>query len=82
MGDARDVKRRIAIGRAVDAGVIAERALVAQIVVVDVTFQNELGLGGNDEVDGARAHQSTGLPRSRPANANSSSNGGSGAVAA
>ena len=48
MCDGRDVKHRIRLGQRVIAGVIAERAFVAQrLGGINVTFDDEIGVGQN-----------------------------------
>ena len=61
VGHALHVEGRITIREAVDAGVVAERSFDAQIGVVDVAFEHELGVGRHLEVDGAAAYQLDGL---------------------
>ena len=61
MGDAGDVEDGIEIFERVEAGVIAERALGAEFVEIDVAFENDFGVGGNFQVDGFALHQFDGL---------------------
>ena len=63
MGDARDVKGGVAVGQTVDAGMIAERPLDAQVVVVDVSFEHELGVApALESLTFLRLHQFDGFP--------------------
>jgi hypothetical protein len=41
--DRGDVKDRVIVGQRVVASVVAERSLAAQLVDVDVAFQDEIG---------------------------------------
>ena len=53
MRDGGDVKDRIRLGQRVIAGVVAERAFVAQrFLRVHVTFDDKIGIGGDFEVVG------------------------------
>ena len=81
--DARDVKRRIAIREAIDAGVIAERSLDAQVLVVDVSLEHELGVGRHHQIDGLRARSARPACRAGDRQMRTRrASGGSGAVAA
>ena len=53
----RDVKDGIQIFERVEAGVIAEGALGAEFVEIDVAFEHDFCVGRNFEVDGLALHQ-------------------------
>ena len=56
--DRGDVKNGIRLGQRVVAGVVAERAFVAErFLGVDVAFDDEVGVGGNFEVVSLALHQ-------------------------
>ena len=62
MRDGRDVKHRIRLGQRVIASVIAERPFVAQrFGRVNVTFDDEIGVGGDFEVIGLALHEFDGF---------------------
>ncbi len=61
MGDAADVKDGIKIFERVEAGVVAEGALAAEFVEMNVAFENDFGGGGDFEIDGLALHQLDGL---------------------
>ena len=62
MRDGGDVKDGIRLGQRVIAGVVAERPFVAQrLVRVNVTFDDEVGVGGNFQVVGLALHQFDGF---------------------
>src|SRR5207248_4093601 len=50
MGDAGEVKYRILIGQRIKSGVVAERAFAAQLVELDVAFEDDFCVGGDFEV--------------------------------
>jgi hypothetical protein len=58
--DAVHVEGWIVIRQAVDAGVVAEGAFDAQVIVVDVAFEDELGVGRYLQIDRLGAHHANG----------------------
>ena len=61
MGDAGDVEDGIVVGQSVEAGVIAEGTLGAELVETDVAFENDFGGGGDLQVDGFALDKLDGL---------------------
>ena len=56
MGHAGDVEDRVLVFERVEAGVIAERALSAKLVQVDIAFQNDFCIGWDFQIDGLALH--------------------------
>jgi hypothetical protein len=52
MRDALDVEDRVEIFEGVEAGVVSKGALSAELVEVDIAFEDNLAGGGDFEVDG------------------------------
>ena len=82
MGDACDMEYWIEIFERIVAGMIAERSLGAQLVQLDVAFENDLGGAGTSKSTVSHFTSSTGFRRRKPAMANSSTSGGAGTMAA
>ena len=59
--DAGQVKHRVLIGQRVEAGVIAEWPLAAQLAQFHVAFQNNLRMGWHFEIDRLALHDLYGL---------------------
>ena len=55
--DAGDVEDGILLFHGVEAGVVAEGALGAQLVELHVAFEDDLGMRGHFEIDGLALHQ-------------------------
>ena len=52
MRDAGEVEDRVLVGQGVEAGVVAEGAFAAQLAQFDVAFEDDLGVGGDFQIDG------------------------------
>ena len=52
MGDAGQMEDRVLVGHGVEAGVVAEGAFGAQFAQFDIAFEDDLGVGGDFEIDG------------------------------
>ena len=77
-----DVEDRERLGRRVVAGVVAERALEAELVLLDVALEHDLRVRRHLEVVARRTWTiSTGRPRKKPASISSPMCFGSGALA-
>ena len=61
MGDAGDVEDGIVVGQSVEAGVIAEGTLGAELVEADVAFENDFRGGGDLQIDGLALDELDGL---------------------
>src|SRR5580698_8247056 len=61
MGNATDVEDGIKIFERVEAGVVAEGALGAEFVEVNVAFENDFGGSGDFEIDGLALDEFDGL---------------------
>jgi hypothetical protein len=57
MGDRGEMKDRIILDRGVEPGVIAERSFRPHLARLDVTFQDEIDIARNFQVDGFARHQ-------------------------
>src|SRR5271155_972270 len=55
--DAGDVEDGIVVRRSVEAGVVAEGAFAAELIELNVAFENDLSGGGDLEVHGFALHQ-------------------------
>ena len=61
MGDAGDVEDGIVVGQSVEAGVIAEGTLGAELVEADVAFEDNFRGGGDLQIDGLALDELDGL---------------------
>ena len=52
MGDAGEMEDGVLVGEGVEAGVVAEGALGAELAQLDVAFEDDFGAGGDLEIDG------------------------------
>ncbi len=57
VGHAGDVKDWILVFQRVEAGVISEGAFSAEFVELDITFEDDFGVGWDFEIDGLALHQ-------------------------
>jgi hypothetical protein len=52
MGDAGEMEDGVLVGEGVEAGVVAEGALGAELAQFDVAFEDDFSVGGDLEIDG------------------------------